>query len=108
MPAVTLGLISIALLCHIYTYINEKPPGMQTQLDSLILDNTRAWTLFTIWTLSILSIAVFFGPIGFEFAYALIVILTITVNLTLAAFTVTVIVKGVLVFKPDWFDEMGR
>ena len=79
---------------------------MQTQLDSLILDNTRAWTLFTIWTLSILSIAVFFGPTRFEFAYALIVILTITVNLTLAAFTVTVIVKGVLVFKPDWFDEM--
>ena len=105
MLAVTLGLISIALLWHIYTYIYEKPPGMQTQLDLLILDNIRAWTLFAIWNLSILSIAVFFGPIGFEFAYALIVIATITVNLALSAFTVTVIVKGVLVFKPDWFDE---
>ena len=104
---VVLGLISISLLIIIYNYINSKPPGMQTQLDLLVMDNIRAWTLHTVFSKVILSIGVFHGKVGFYVAQVFVGIFSFVDHLVIAAFTVTLIVKWILVFKSDWFDEVS-
>ena len=104
---VVLGLISISLLIIIYTYINGKPLGMQTQLDLLVMDDIRAWTLYTVLSKVVLSIGVFHGKVGFYVAQVFVGIFSFVDHLVIAAFTVTLIVKWILVFKPYWFDEVS-
>ena len=104
---VVLGLISISLLIIIYNYINGKPLGMQTQLDLLVMDNIRAWTLYTVLSKVVLSIRVFHGKVGFYVAQVFVGIFSFIDHLVIAAFTVTLIVKWILVFKSDWFDEVS-
>ena len=104
---VVLGLISISLLIIIYNYINNKSPGMQTQLELLVLDNIRAWTLFTVLSIVVLSIGVFQVKIGFYVAQVFLGIFSFVTHLAIAAFTVTLIIKWILVFKSDWFDEVS-
>ena len=104
---VVLGLISISLLIIIYNYINNKSPGMQTQLELLVLDIIRAWTLFTVLSIVVLSIGVFQVKIGFYVAQVLLGIVCFIIHLIIAAFTVTLLVKWILVLKSDWFDEVS-
>ena len=104
---VVLGLISISLLIIIYNYINSKPPGMQTQLDLLVVDNIRAWTLHTVLSSVVLSIGVFHGKIEVFVAHVIVGIFSFVDHMVIAAFTVTLIVKWILVYKSDWFDEVS-
>ena len=104
---VILGLISISLLIIIYNYVHGKPPGMQTQLDLLVMDNIRAWTLYTVLSKVVLSIGVFHGKVGFYVAQVFVGIFSFVDHLVIAAFSVTLIVKWILVFKSDWFDEVS-
>ena len=106
---VVLGLISISLLIIIYTYINGKPLGMQTQLDLLVMDNIRAWTLYTVLSIPflVLSTGVFHGKVGFYVAQVFLGIFSFVNHFLIAAFTVTLLIKWILVFKSDWFDEVS-
>ena len=108
---VVLGLISISLLIIIYTYINGKPLGMQTQLDLLVMDNIRAWTLYTVlstpFIVLVLSAGVFHGKVGFHVAQVFLGIFSFVNHFLIAAFTVTLLIKWILVFKSDWFDEVS-
>ena len=96
---VVLGLISISLLIIIYNYINGKPLGMQTQLDLLVMDNIRAWTLYTVlstpFIVLVLSAGVFHGKVGFHVAQVFLGIFSFVTNLAIAAFTVTLIIKWI-------------
>ena len=104
---VILGLISLVLLTIIYHYINGKPPGMQTVLDLLILDIILCWALFTIIVVTVLAIGVFYGNLGFHLSQILLGFLSFINHLALATVTVTLIVKGILVFKSDCLEEMS-
>ena len=106
---VVLGLISISLLIIIYNYINGKPLGMQTQLDLLVMDNIRAWTLYTVLSIPflVLSTGVFHGKVGFHVAQVFLGIFSFVNHFLIAAFTVTLLIKWILVFKSDWFDEVS-
>ena len=103
---VALGLISMAILIIIHKYTQGKPPGMQTQLDLQNLDNCRIWIGYTILSITLLSIGVFYGKLGFDTAQVLMALHSLVAHLILAALTLTLILKGILVFKSDWLEEV--
>ena len=103
---VVLGLISMGIVSIIYTYTQGKPPDMQTQLDLQILDNIWIWISYTILSITLLSIGVFYGQFGFETAQVLVALYTLLANLILASLTATLILKGILVFRSDWLEEI--
>ena len=88
---VVLGLISTGVVSITYAYTQGKPPGMQTQLDLQILDNIRIWISYTILSITLLSIGVFYGQLGFETAQLLVALYTLLANLILASLTATLI-----------------
>ena len=79
---------------------------MQTQLDLQILDNIRIWITRTVLSSPIFAIGVFYGQLGFETAQVLVALASLTFHLILASLTVTLILKGILVFKSDWLEEI--
>ena len=104
--AIFLALISIALLITIFKYTQGKPPGLQTQLDLQILDNTRIWISFTVLFVITLVIGVFHGNLGFHTAQVIMGLFSIISHLIVSSLTVTLILKGVLVFKSNWLDDV--
>ena len=103
---VVLTLISIAFVTVIYKYTRGKAPGLQTQLDLQIFDNVRIWIIFSVSIIMVLAIRVFYGKLEFQSAQVIIAFLSLILHLIIAALTVTLILKGILVFKSNWLEEV--
>ena len=104
--AIFLALISIALLITIFKYTQGKPPGLQTQLDLQILDTTSIWITFTVLSIIVLVIGVVHSNLGFHTAQVFLGLFSLIFHLIVSSLTVTLILKGILVFKPNWLEEV--
>ena len=104
--AIFLALISIALLITIFKYTQGKPPGLQPQLDLQILDTTSIWITFTVLSIIVLVIGVVHSNLGFHTAQVFLGLFSLIFHLIVSSLTVTLILKGILVFKPNWLEEV--
>ena len=104
--AIFLALISIALLITIFKYTQGKPPGLQTQLDLQILDTTSIWITFTVLSIIVLVIGVVHSNLGFHTAQVFLGLFSLIFHMIVSSLTVTLILKGILVFKPNWLEEV--
>ena len=77
---------------------------MQSQVDLIVLDNIRVWIFFTSCSLITVILGIFHGKLGITFAEIIFFIGSLSVNWLITSFTITLIVKSILVFKPHWFD----
>lgn len=80
---------------------------MQTQLDLMIIQTIHIWILFKIFHMISISVAIFYGKLTTLTGIILLNLLAFFFNLLLASFTVTFIVKFVLVFKQEWFETIS-
>ena len=102
-----LGIISIVELGLIYGYTGKKAPGMLTQLDLLISDCIRIWIPWTILMIILVCIGTFHGQLGTYPALILYLPIMASFNLLIASFQVTLTIKGILIFKDEWINEIS-
>ena len=98
--------ISRNLLGLIETYIQKKPPGLQSILDLLILDGIKVWTVKDIFSTIVDLVGFFHGNIDHVAAEILIQILTNLLVLSVAAVQVILVVKFMLIFQPGIFIDL--
>ena len=96
---------STILLVLIGKYHKEKSPGMQTILDLLIIDSVFLFLLFNVMSVLVFQVVAFKLHLSFVFAQIMSFGVTNSVTLFLASLQVTQIVKALLIFKPECFEN---
>ena len=80
---------------------------MLTQLDLLISDCIRIWISWTIFLVILVYIGTFHGHLGTYTAFVLFLPILASFNLLIASFQITLFVKGILIFKDEWINEIS-
>ena len=81
--------------------------GMLTQLDLLISDCIQIWIPWTIFLVILVCIGTFHGHLGIYPALILYLPILTSFNLLIASFQITLFVKGILIFKDEWINEIS-
>ena len=86
-------------------YLSGKAPGFQSILDLVILDYIKVSITQNVLTVIVTYIGLFHGHIGNNLAQVLIIILVNLGGLELAALQVCLVIKAILIFKPELFQD---
>ena len=99
---------STILLNLIAKYHKEKPPGLQTILDLMVLDSVNLFHAFnasTALVFFIIEMANFYGQVSFPIAQLIQLLFSNCLVLFLASLQVSQIVKGILIFKVELLEH---